>query len=128
MVASVLVEADVEMGRELLKILDAANFPVTGAAWVYYADAGEWRLLIRTPKAERDLLGALREVAGAMDAVGDLRGRIDLTRIKLVPPKDRTLAAMSSVVRVEGISSVRFSRNMINGILIDDALIYRLAA
>jgi hypothetical protein len=35
---------------------------------------------------------------------------------------------MGSVVRVEGTSNIRFSRNVINGVLIDDALIYRLAA
>ncbi|MCG6206866.1 hypothetical protein LPW26_19655 [Rhodopseudomonas sp. HC1] len=128
MAEAALVESDIQMGQELLGILDAASFPVTGAAWVYYADAGEWRLLIRTPRAEKDLLGALREVAGAMDAAGDLRSRIDLARIKLVPPKDKVLAAIGSVVRVDGASTIRFSRNMINGILIDDALIYRLAA
>lgn len=128
MAEAVLVEADIAMGRELLEILDGAAFPVTAAAWVYYADAEEWRLIVRTPKAENDLLGALREVAGAMDAAGDLRERIDLSRIRLVPPKDKMLAAMGSMVRVDGASMVRFRRNMINGILIDDALIYRLAA
>lgn len=128
MAAPALVEADVEMGLELIGMLDKAFFPVTGAAWVYSPEAEEWRLLIRTPKAENDLLGAMREVASTMDAQGDLRSRIDLSRIKLVPPKDKLLAAMGSVVQAEGTSRIRFVRNMIDGILIDDALIYRLAA
>ena len=128
MATTALVNSDVEMGRELVKLLDEAAFPVTAAAWIYFADIDVWRLVIRTPRAERDLLGALREVASAMDAKGDLRARLDLSRLKLVPPKDNVLAAMGSVVRVDGISNIRFSRNMINGVLIDDALIYRLAA
>lgn len=128
MVATPLVDSDIAMGRELLGILDRAKFPVTGAAWMYFEDVNQWRLLIRTPTAERDLLGALTQVAGAMDAEGDLRGRLDFSRVKLVPPKDKALAAIASVVRVDGTSTIRFSRNVINGVLIDDALIYRLAA
>ena len=128
MATTALVSTDVEMGSELLKILDEAAFPVTAAAWIYFPDVDEWRLVIRTPKAEKDLQGALRELAAAMDAKGDLRTRLDLTRVKLVPPKDKILAAMSSMVRVDGISNIRFSRNVINGMVIDDALIYRLAA
>lgn len=128
MAAAVLVDADVEMGRELLRILDETNFPVTAAAWIYFPDIEEWRLVIRTPKAEKNLQQALLELAVSLDKRGDLRKRLDLARVKLVPPQDKMLAAMGSIVKVEGISSIRFSRNVINGVLIDDALIYRLAA
>ncbi|WP_291863389.1 hypothetical protein [Bradyrhizobium sp.] len=128
MAAAVLVDADVEMGRELLRILDETNFPVTAAAWIYFPDIEEWRLVIRTPKAEKNLQQALLELAVSLDSRGDLRKRLDLSRVKLVPPQDKMLAAMGSIVKVEGISSIRFSRNVINGVLIDDALIYRLAA
>jgi hypothetical protein len=128
MATTALVSTDVEMGSELLKVLDEAAFPVTAAAWIYFPDDDEWRLVIRTPKVEKDLQGALRELAAVLDAKGDLRTRLDLSRVKLVPPKDKVLAAMASMVRVDGISNIRFSRNVINGMLIDDALIYRLAA
>jgi hypothetical protein len=128
MATTALVSTDVEMGSELLKVLDEAAFPVTAAAWMYFPDVDEWRLVIRTPKAEKDLQGALRELAAAMDAKGDLRARLDLSRVKLVPPKDKILAAMSRMIRVDGISNIRFSRNVINGVVVDDALIYRLAA
>ena len=128
MAAAVLVDADVEMGRELLRILDEAIFPVTAAAWIFFPDVEEWRLVVRTPKAEKNLQQALLELAVLLDQRGDLRKRLDLSRVKLVPPKDKMLAAMGRIVKVEGISSIRFSRNMIDGVLIDDALIYRLAA
>ncbi|MGB8398591.1 hypothetical protein [Bradyrhizobium sp.] len=128
MAAAVLVDADVEMGRELLRILDEIEFPVTAAAWIFFPDIEEWRLVIRTPKAETNLQQALLELAVSLDQRGDLRKRLDLSRVKLVPPKDKMLAAMGSVVRVDGNSTIRFTRNVINGVLIDDALIYRLAA
>ena len=128
MAEAVLVDTDVEMGRELVRILDEAKFTVTGAAWIYFPDIGEWRLVVRTPKAEKNLQQALLEMAIALDKRGDLRRRLDLSRVKLVPPKDKMLAAMGSVIRADGISTIRFTRNVINGVLIDDALIYRLAA
>ena len=128
MAAAVLVDADVEMGRELLRILDEAKFPVTAAVWIFFPDIEEWRLVVRTPKAEKNLQQALLELAVLLDKQGDLRKRLDLSRVKLVPPKDKILAAMSSIVKVDGISSIRFSRNLVDGVLIDDALIYRLAA
>ena len=128
MAAAVLVDSDVEMGRELLRILDETKFPVTAAAWIFFPDIEEWRLVIRTPKAEKNLQQALLELAVSLDERGDLRRRLDLSRVRLVPPKDKMLAAMGSVVRVEGTSNIRFARNVINGVVVDDALIYRLAA
>jgi hypothetical protein len=128
MVAATLVDADIQMGRELVQILDQAGFPVTGAAWMYFPDVEEWRLVIRTPEAATNLQNAYLKMSAAMDAKGDLRQRIDLTRIKVVPPSDRVLEAIGKSIRVDGLGSVRFARNVIDGILIDDALIYRLAA
>ena len=128
MAAAILVDSDVEMGRELLRILDETKFPVTAAAWIFFPDIEEWRLVIRTPKAEKNLQQALLELAVSLDERGDLRRRLDLSRVRLVPPKDKLLAAMGSVVRVEGTSDIRFTRNVINGVVVDDALTYRLAA
>jgi hypothetical protein len=48
--------------------------------------------------------------------------------VKLVPPSDPMLEAVGKVVRTTGLSTVRFSRNVVNGIYVDDALICRLAA
>jgi len=128
MAETVLVNSDIEAGRELVRLLDAAGFPVTAAAWIYFPDVEEWRLVIRSPKAAKNLQEGLLELARAMDAKGDLRSRLNLARVKLVPPSDRMLEAMGKAVRISGLSTVRFSRNIVNGIYIDDALIYRLAA
>jgi hypothetical protein len=128
MAEAVLVNDDISLGQELIRALDGANFPVTAAAWIYYADVGEWRLVIRTPRAEKDLQSAYLDVAIAMDKKGDLRSRLDLSRVRLVPPNDRLLQAMGTALRVEGLGNVRFTQNVINGIYIDDAVVYRLAA
>lgn len=128
MAAALLVDADIAMGQELLDILDRAGFPVTGAAWIYFEDLDTWKLVLRTPKAETDRLAALGEIAHAMDAEGDLRPRLDLTRLNIVPPKDMVMAAMGKTIKADGAEPVRFDRNLVDGTMINDALIYRLAA
>lgn len=129
MAAATLVDKDIEAGLELVRLLDERGFPVTGAAWIYFSDIEEWKLVIRTPRAATDLTNAFLDVAKAMDAAKPgFRGEFDLARVKLVSPADRMLAALGSAVRAEGLNKIRFSNNVINGIFIDDALIYRLAA
>ncbi len=128
MAETILVNSDIEAGQELVRILDQSGFPVTAAAWIYFPDVQEWRLVIRTPRAAENLHEAFLDLARAMDARGDLRERIDLARLKLVPPGDRMLEAMGRVIKVPGLGTVRFTRNVINGIYMDDALVYRLAA
>lgn len=128
MAETILVNDDIEAGSELVRLLDETGFPITAAAWLYFPDVEEWRLVIRTPRAAEDLQRAYLDVARAMDAKGNLRSRLNLARIKLVPPTDRMLEALGSVVRASGLNSIRFSRNVVKGIYIDDALIYRLAA
>lgn len=128
MADAALVTKDIEAGSELIRLLDESKFPVTGAAWMHFPDIDDWRLVIRSPKAGTNLQEAFLDLAKAMDAKGDLRARLDLARIKLVPPSDKLLAAIGSVLRVEGLGTTRFSKNVINGIFIDDAVIYRLAA
>jgi hypothetical protein len=123
-----LVEDDVKAGMDLLKVLDSRGFAFTGAAWIFFPDLGDWKLVVRTPEAAKDLSKAYLELAKAMDSRPGFREQFDLSRVKLVPPSDRMLAAMSRVVHAEGLNQIRFSRNVINGIFIDDALIYRLAA
>lgn len=128
MAATPLVDSDVAMGRELLDILDRVGFSITGAAWIYSEDRDEWKLVLRTPKAEKDRLDALLQIAQALDAEGDLRSRIDFTRLTIVPPKDVVMAAMGRTVKADGSAPVRFDRNLVDGTMINDALIYRLAA
>lgn len=128
MADATLVKAEVDCGRELIGLLDKAKFPVTGAAWVHFPNIEEWRLIIRSPKAATNLQEAYLEIAKIMDASGDLRQRLDLARVKLVPPSDRLLAAIGSIMRVEGLNTITFRKNVINGLYIDDAVIYRLAA
>lgn len=120
-----LVTSDVNGGEALVRALDRAGFPVPAALWLYYPDLERWRLVIATPRA--------RDPQEAYISIGQIadQARIvspELSRIRLVLPTDPTVATLSRVLRTEGISGVRFTGNMVNGIYVDDAYIYRAAA
>lgn len=125
MAEDALVSSDLDRGADLVRALDAAKFPVVGAAWLYYPDMDTWKLVLATPKA-MDLRQAYTEIRRIAEQAGVESP--DLARIRLVPPTDPTIAALSQAIRIEGLSGVRFSQNMINGIYVDDAYIYRAAA
>jgi hypothetical protein len=119
------VKENVERGGALVRALDGADFPVIAAVWIYYPDNETWRLVLATPKA-KDPQQAYTEIRRIIDRAGV--DAPDLAQIRLVFPTDPMIATLSRAVRVEGLSGVRFSKNMINGIYVDDAYIYRTAA
>jgi hypothetical protein len=125
MAEDVLVSVNIERGEALMRALDAADFPVVAALWLYNPDIDIWRLVLATPKANspQKTYTEIRHIAERAGIEAP-----DLAQIKLVSPSDPTVTTLSRVVRVEGIGGVRFSKNMINGIYVDDAYIYRAAA
>lgn len=52
MAEATLVDADIEAGRDLVRLLDEEGFPATAAAGIHFPDADEWRLVIRTPEGD----------------------------------------------------------------------------
>src|SRR4051812_15386914 len=77
---SILVEHDVEVGRQLVQALDAEGFPVTAALWYYIADEDRWRLFIASPVvADRGSLAGYKEIHRVLDSRGI---PLDLPQIK----------------------------------------------
>jgi hypothetical protein len=116
-----LVAEDIEAGRRFVELLDRSGTEVKGAFWLYQPDAERWRLVIVTPQAARgskDLyLKAIREKAD-----------IDLARVDFQPPSSSVFKALGGLIKVDGLGAMRMQRNAFNGVYIEDALVYRLAA
>lgn len=116
-----LVEADIDAGRALVKALDGAGVGVRGAFWFYLTDVDRWKLMIVSDAAKqgsRDLY---------VKAIS-LKPELDLSKVEFVAPSSPIFAALSRYFRFEGLSGVRVSRNMLDGVYVDDAYVYRLAA
>jgi hypothetical protein len=125
MAEDTLVNQEIERGASLVKALDEAAFPVLAALWLFDPELERWRLVLATPEAKALQQAYIKILQIAKNAKIDSP---DLARIELVLPTDPTVATLSRAVRTEGISGIRFTGNMVNGIYVDDAYIYRAAA
>ena len=122
-----LVEADMEAGKALLKKLDEVKFKVKAALWLYMPDPEEWRLVLASPSIDTDgPKRAYETVQSQLQGIGQ-KDILSLQNISLVSPRDKLIKALKSVIKTgKEISHIRLTRNVINGLFLEDAYIYRL--
>ena len=130
MASEPLVTSEIEGGLKLLQVLDEAQFGIKAAFWFYHSDQERWRFVIATEDGDRNVEAKYLEAANAIAKARE-RGASDLLpldKVKITGAKDPLVKGLGMMIRMSGTGSVRFSRNMINGIYVEDALIHRLAA
>ncbi len=120
---TLLVDKQVEDGKKLIQALDASKFNLVGALW-FYSITSEWRLLLVSPLV--DTIGPKQCYTIIQSVLQDLQLSFGLESISVLSPKDNLIRLLKLAIKVEGISTTRFTRNTINGVFIEDALIYRL--
>lgn len=128
MVARTLVESDIEGGKLLVEQLDFGNVPLSAALWFYDREEECYRLFLATKVYDdRGPLEAYRVVQEFLKKLPE-EHRLSLTDINIVSPSDETIVAIKQAVQTPpapDISGIRFSRNLVNNVYVDDAWIYR---
>ena len=122
----ILVE-DLNDGKRLVEALDAANFEVKAALWFYLTDADEWRLIIASPYEEKN--GPKKAYSFIQRELGKLSPpiKISLKDISVLGPNHKLINLLRGAITTGlKISDIRFTRNVINNVLIEDAYIYRM--
>lgn len=126
-----LTDAMIEAGAALTRKLDGAGIGITAAFWLFDPDLNEWRLLFASPdvssKGPRDVYAKIRR---AIDELGEQASAVPLSVIKLLDSEADLVRLIRTAVGTGPgpvISRIRFSKNVIAGRFIDDALIYRAA-
>lgn len=115
-------------GAELVQLLDRAGWNPSAALWFFSSEANAWRLLLASPevaiKGPRDAYTVVQSALGKMEAS---ERELALEDIGVMPP-DHPLIGLLRTVTVTGpiVGRIRFSRNVIDGHFIEDALIYRI--
>lgn len=123
-----LSDALVKDGAALVAKLDEAGWRPSAALWYYFPDANAWRLLIASSevsaKGPREAYTTIQRALAELDAS---QRELSLQNIGVMPADHPIVELLGMMVRTgPGIGRVRFSKNVINGHFIDDALIYRL--
>lgn len=127
MVKETLVERDISDGKKLIKILDKSGFKVRSAFWLYVSELSEWSLFLASDyvdkygqkKAYEFIQNELLKVA----SIG-----ISLSSINAVKVNDEMVNLLRMLITTEpdDLNEIRFTQNVINGVMIEDAFIYRI--
>ncbi len=128
MVSTTLVETQIEDGEKIVRQLDADRFNVDSALWFFDTQKDKWILLIATPLINS--IGPKESYAKIKKSIDKLVDELKTVTldVSLIKPDNDLLRILKSALRVgPEIAHIRFTGNVINGTLIEDALIYRLS-
>lgn len=115
-------------GAQLIGALDKLNVLVKGAFWFLLPEQHVWRLIVVSsevavsgPKA---LYRRIRTAISKSQHAGPVVATKD---VAVMDTRDPLYGLLRGAIATgPGISGIRFSRNVINGQLIEDAYIYRV--
>lgn len=124
-----LTDAMIQAGAEVTSKLDEIGLPVTAAFWFWTPDLNEWRLLFASEEVSTKGPRAVYEkIRQALDELGAKATAAPLSIIGVLEADAELVRLLKAAVRTApGVGRIRFSKNVINGRFIDDALIYRAA-
>jgi hypothetical protein len=123
-----LVSPDIELGSEVIGLLDDAGFPLTVALWVLGGeDEGEWELIVGTPlydkvgpkESYRRLLAAL----ASMDP-----NALHQLPIRILGHKNPLIRGLRRIFgKTASVEGMRLGGHALGGsVWIDDAYVYRV--
>jgi hypothetical protein len=129
-----LVENIFEEGKKFLEYLDKKGLDIKVALWIYQKENNSWKLILSAPDVEvwgsRFFYSKVLRYLKAFNVQHPDNILISPLDIIILSYSDNFISLLKSMVKTSPapvISSIRFSNNVINGVLIDDALIYRLS-
>ena len=124
-----LTDAMVEAGAELTRKLDEAGLLTNAALWLFVPEINEWRLLFASPEVSaQGPRQVYEQIRLALEQLRDKASAAPLSVIGLLDQDAELVKLLKTAIRTgSGIDRIRFSKNVINGHFIEDALIYRVA-
>lgn len=125
LVSSDLNQEMIDAGKSLLENLDKKNASINSAMWFYISEDEEWKLLLTskliTNKGPKYLYTLIDSINSKIEK------QIPLNFILISSPENPLIKTLCTAISTgNGISGIRFSKNYINGQMIEDSYIYRM--
>lgn len=121
-------EPKIKEGRELLKELDKQGLKPEVAMWFYIPEGNIWRFIISSSSFSNKTSQIL--YSDFVNKYKDLEQvkSVGLENITLLPSNNDLISLFKIAIRTgpKDIGDIRFTSNVINGVLIEDAVIYRI--
>ena len=127
MAKETLLDTDIAAGGQLIEALDSDGEDINGALWLYYPDLLQWKLLLVSPKLNtKNVTGAYTQVSQVLSRHDEINKNISIGDIKILNREDPLMELLKGIIRTgKGLSKIRMRSNVLNGIYVEDALIYR---
>lgn len=121
-----LVKEDILEGKKFIVYLENNNFKVNSALWLYISELNKWKLVIASEYLKtHSIKDAYNFIQNGLKNANV--SYIELDNISIVNVDDDLIKLLKFAVQTGNtISEIRFTQNVINGILIEDALIYKI--
>ena len=124
-----LTQEMTDAGANLLRQLDKLELTVKAAFWFFLPETDNWRLIFAFPEVKNK--GPALFYEKIQDAIKECKGDIvPLQNITVKDYNDNIIQLLRKAIKTSPDATgnrIRFSRSAINGVFIEDALIYRLA-
>jgi hypothetical protein len=116
----------VNEGKLLVGWLDATKIKPKAAVWVYNSEAESWKLWIVPSNdiSKTDFYLALSQIISEHRA--ELPG-FDISEVEFKSAGHPAIKGLGAMIRMEGIGSAHMSSNRLNGFLLPDGIVLRMA-
>lgn len=127
MAKETLLESDIAAGARFIEALDEDGEAVDTALWFYYPDLSQWKLLIASPAFEKDRpTSSYTKVSKLLSNEDEVGRSISISDIKILTAKDPMRRLLKGIIRTgKSLDRIRMTSNILNGIYVEDALVYR---
>jgi len=120
----------ISAGDRLARHLVASELPIDGLLWLYVPESHSWRFVVASP--EVSTLGpknVYQRIRAIIEQIPPSDAQVvSWDDIFVVDTKDPFIQLMRQALHTgEGVSGTRLSRNVVKGVLIEDAYVYRLS-
>jgi len=127
LVTESLSDSMIKAGAKLVERLGLERSQVKSAFWQYISDEKIWKLIIASPLVDSEGPRKFyKRIVAANESAEKDEQVISLNDIGVTNTSEQIVQLLKIAIGTgDGISGIRFSRNTINGIFIEDCYIYR---
>lgn len=127
LVTESLTDSMMKAGAKLIERLDAKKSEVKSAFWLYYNEEKIWKLIVASPLVDAEgPREYYKRIVNANALASSDEETVSLNDIGVTNTTNQIVQLLKMMVATgDGISGIRFSRNTINGVFIEDTYIYR---
>lgn len=117
----------ISAGAELTRRLDETRFIVSASLWLYIPEVNTWRFIVASPEVRtQGPKKAYKQVQSIISKMPEDQPKIPLKDVTVIDSNDPLISLLRVAIRTGDGRGIRFTHNVINGVLIEDAYIYRV--